>query len=638
MKYLNTFVWVLGLLTLFSFGHRPAHFPENIQPFQVENITDVILTFTSLDSTEVIVARAQDSDGEGPGGFEIIDDITLGESTEYTLSVSVQDSINGIDLTTDIIDNAIEQLLFFEWSEGVFDNPNGDGNIDDRDDPVNYNDEDENGLPLGLATSWISACVDTSTMGSFRIVLKEQVDAKTPESSAEVGETLFDITWDITIEDDPSAPPCENEEEIITDVTLTFAPVAGGDTVVVTAQDPDGEGPMDLQIVDQIELLESTEYTLSIELLNAIEGEDITEEISEEDEEHMFFFAWTDDVFDSPNGDGNIDNREDPVNYNDEDEDGLPVGLSTSWTAACVDENISGEFRVVLKHQPDIKSATSTFEDGGTDVDLTFDISVIDDPSAPPCENEEEVITDVTLTFAPVAGGDTVVVTAQDPDGEGPMDLQIVDQIGLSGGTEYTLSVELLNAIEGEDITEEISEEDEEHMFFFAWTGDIFASPEGDGNIDNREDPVNYNDEDENGLPVGLSTSWTTLDSIGTGTFRIVLKHQPDIKSATSTFEDGGTDIDLTFEIGSIATSSRKTIQDNSALIVSPNPTRDILSWSIEGVNLDQISIYDRLGRLIVAYPQPQTKLNVSDLAPGMYILKAENTRNIWTRRFIVTR
>jgi hypothetical protein len=70
------------------------------------------------------------------------------------------------------------------------------------------------------------------------------------------------------------------------------------------------------------------------------------------------------------------------VNYNDFDENSLPVGLSTSWTTECVEENVSGKFRLVLKHQPDIKSATSTAEDGGTDLDLEWDINVAQDPDS----------------------------------------------------------------------------------------------------------------------------------------------------------------------------------------------------------------------------------------------------------------
>jgi len=71
-----------------------------------------------------------------------------------------------------------------------------------------------------------------------------------------------------------------------------------------------------------------------------------------------------------------------------------------------------------------------------------------------------------------------------------------------------------------------------------------------DGNVDERGDAVNYNDMDENGLPVGLSTNWVTRDmSIVGGSFRIVLKHQPDQKTATSDVSVGGTDVDITIPL-----------------------------------------------------------------------------------------
>jgi len=94
------------------------------------------------------------------------------------------------------------------------------------------------------------------------------------------------------------------------------------------------------------------------------------------------------------------------MNYNDFDSNNLPVGLSTNWEAECFDDDVlTGTFQVILKHQPDIKTENSTVDDGGTDVDLTFGVTILEDTDAPPCENEEEIITDVTLTFTPVGGG-----------------------------------------------------------------------------------------------------------------------------------------------------------------------------------------------------------------------------------------
>ena len=409
--------------------------------------------------------------------------------------------------------------------------------------------------------------------------------------------------------------------------------------VTATAQDPDGEGPLGLEVTEGVELMESTRYTLSIELSNEIEGEDITEEIAEEDEEHMFFFAFGEELFESPDGDGNIDSRDDPVIYDDEDENGLDVGLATSWTTSCTEEgNITDTFRVVLKHQPDIKSATSTAQDGGTDIDITWDITIVDNPDAPPCENEEEIITDVVLTFTSEDSSSVVTATAQDPDGEGPLDLEVSESIGLLPNTTYTLTLSLSNELEGEDITEEIAEEDEEHMFFFAWTEGLFASPEGDGNIDNRDDLVDYNDEDENGLPVGLSTTWTTGDSVPSGTFQVVLKHQPDIKSETSTVEDGGTDIDLTFDVGEGIPTSTKDLIQESGLTLWPNPVAGQLNWSVEGEIVNELRLYDQVGRLILTNSRPESGLNVSSLAEGTYILMLFGEQKIWRDRVVIVR
>ncbi|MEP2773522.1 MAG: hypothetical protein ABJH05_15325 [Fulvivirga sp.] len=172
-------------------------------------------------------------------------------------------------------------------------------------------------------------------------------------------------------------------------------------------------------------------------------------------------------------------------------------------------------------------------------------LSACSDDDAPPAENEEEVIDQVTLIFTPT-GGTPLTFNAE---GEGGVNFTI-PTIMLDANTEYALSVEVRNTAEGENITEEIEEEDEEHMFFYGWTNGLFSDPSGDGNIgpNSRSDDVNYNDQDANGYPVGLSTTWATSDA-ATGEFRIILKHQPDIKTATSTSNDGESDIDLVWDI-----------------------------------------------------------------------------------------
>ncbi|MBX2815105.1 MAG: T9SS type A sorting domain-containing protein, partial [Saprospiraceae bacterium] len=282
--------------------------------------------------------------------------------------------------------------------------------------------------------------------------------------------------------------------------------------------------------------------------------------------------------------------------------------------------------QIVLKHQPDIKSATSGIDDGGTDVDITWTVNIVDDPDAPPCENEEEVIDRVTLTFTPTSGGDTIVAVASDPDGPGPLDLEVED-ITLEDSTEYQLSITLENTIEGEDITEEIMAEDDEHQFFFGWTDGAFVDPLGDGNLDVGSDPVNYLDADDNGLPVGLLTRWTTSSDVA-GTFRLVLKHQPDVKSAMSTSEDGSTDLDITWNLNSTTTNVFESQQ--RTISIAPNPVADRLRiLSRESIPDDAIwSVYNSMGQLVKHLARPASVIEVSDLAPGTY------TMVVWASKY----
>ncbi len=172
-----------------------------------------------------------------------------------------------------------------------------------------------------------------------------------------------------------------------------------------------------------------------------------------------------------------------------------------------------------------------------------------DPPLPPPVENEEEIITDVILSFDPANSSSKVIARAIDPDGEGPEDIVIVDDIILATGVTYSLAITFENSISGESITEEVEEEGEEHQIFFQWTDGAFSDPTGDGNFDRESDPVNYIDKDVNGLPIGLSTFWTAGPPLGEGNFRIVLKHQPDAKSSDSNVLTGDTDIDLIWKL-----------------------------------------------------------------------------------------
>ncbi|MCH2235423.1 MAG: GTP cyclohydrolase [Crocinitomicaceae bacterium] len=177
---------------------------------------------------------------------------------------------------------------------------------------------------------------------------------------------------------DEVAPEEENVVEIFTDVKLVFTNTAdASDKVEARAQDPDGTGVEELTILDDITLDTSKTYTLTYEIFNNLNtpGENIGAEILEEDNEHQFFFTFSNNAFANPVGNGNIDNAADPINYNDTDENNHPVGLSTQWTTPST-QLTGGTFTVRLQHQPDVKTGTSGSSDGDTDFDLTFVLNI----------------------------------------------------------------------------------------------------------------------------------------------------------------------------------------------------------------------------------------------------------------------
>ncbi|MGF1508598.1 MAG: hypothetical protein ACFB9M_03750 [Myxococcota bacterium] len=178
-------------------------------------------------------------------------------------------------------------------------------------------------------------------------------------------------------EDDDNGSDDDNEEvELITTLTLTFAPPTGA-PVSFEFFDPDAGGSQP-GTADMIVLDADTTYTLTLELTDEINDEDITEEIMEEDDEHQFFFFG--DAVDSPTEmDGS--NILVTVDYADMDDNGLPVGLTSNVQAGSAGGPVTDGFSVQLQHQPPVndmavKTANSGIMDGDTDILATFDIEL----------------------------------------------------------------------------------------------------------------------------------------------------------------------------------------------------------------------------------------------------------------------
>lgn len=170
----------------------------------------------------------------------------------------------------------------------------------------------------------------------------------------------------------------------------------------------------------------------------------------------------------------------------------------------------------------------------------------------PKKEDVPETITKVTLKFE--GGGQQLVVTATDPDGEGIQSIKTDGVIAFQKSTTYKLTISLINGLADPndaayDVSNEVKSEGDEHMIFFGWSGAGFVLPQGNGNIDARADELSYADFDGNNLPLGLETNWQTGSvNVNNGKFRIILKHQPGLKTETSSSSDGETDLDVTFD------------------------------------------------------------------------------------------
>lgn len=173
------------------------------------------------------------------------------------------------------------------------------------------------------------------------------------------------------------------------------------------------------------------------------------------------------------------------------------------------------------------------------------------DTTQPEDGDEGELITTVVLTLTPTSGGEAITATWADPEADGDPE---VDAILLADAEDYALSVAFLDELADPavDITEEISDEAEEHQVFF--TGDAV---ETDGILGHA-----YDDSDANGLPLGLVNTLETI-AVGSGTLTVTLQHLPpegDVVVKVAGLEDqvasggvgaigGDTDVQVSFAV-----------------------------------------------------------------------------------------
>ncbi|WP_417885469.1 hypothetical protein [Zunongwangia sp.] len=164
-----------------------------------------------------------------------------------------------------------------------------------------------------------------------------------------------------------------------------------------------------------------------------------------------------------------------------------------------------------------------------------------DDDNIPEPVNEEEVITDVTLTFTNKAGEETVY-TYTDPQYRD--NSYTAPVIMLNSGETYDVEANFYNNSNPNDpevVTEEITEEKNDHFLVYNFDAAEINLTRTDG----------AKTTDDNNVQIGLFTKWVAGDA-AIGTAQVSLIHQPTNKDTTDpngSYTGGETDAEVSFAV-----------------------------------------------------------------------------------------
>lgn len=150
-------------------------------------------------------------------------------------------------------------------------------------------------------------------------------------------------------------------EQIYSTIIIDFITDAG-DVVEVLWQDLDGDGPNEPVITVSGEFNTNSHYFGSITVLNETYDpvENYTDEILEEGQEYQFFYQFSEGL-------------DMASQYNDSDSNGNPIGVQFILLTGSTG---SGDFTLVLRHEP-MKPNTGLDDAGGdTDIEITFPVVI----------------------------------------------------------------------------------------------------------------------------------------------------------------------------------------------------------------------------------------------------------------------
>lgn len=174
---------------------------------------------------------------------------------------------------------------------------------------------------------------------------------------------LFCLTLITSCSDDDDPIPVL-EEELITNVTLTFVNNANtSDTVVMSSIAPDGQDGASTEIVTG-DFTEGATYSLNLAITNASENpadDVLNDDIIPEADEHFFVYA--------------VNGINLTVTRDSDDVDGPDsnkLGVNTTWVAGAVS---TGNFQIILVHEPEGANDSDEFGSvtgGSEDLNITF--------------------------------------------------------------------------------------------------------------------------------------------------------------------------------------------------------------------------------------------------------------------------
>jgi len=145
-------------------------------------MTTVILKLTNDSTGNETEFEFSDIDGIG-GNDPVVDTVFLDTSASYNNAIEVWDE------SSDPVENLTSHIDEYADIHQFFFNIDNTLNL-----TVNYNDEDANGWPVGLATIYITGGEST---GNLNIVLKHQVNGK--DGNQSTGNTDIDVTFPVVI-------------------------------------------------------------------------------------------------------------------------------------------------------------------------------------------------------------------------------------------------------------------------------------------------------------------------------------------------------------------------------------------------------------------------------------------------------